>query len=69
MNKSEILKSIKESLLNTTKARNSMGCSENWYNSYYCVGMTFSTDELEEMSEKELHNLIRLANNIADALY
>lgn len=26
----------------TTTARNSMGCSENWYNSYYAIKETFS---------------------------
>ena len=69
MNKSEILKSIEESLLNTTEARNRMGCSENWYNPFYCIGTTFSVDELEEMPEKELLDLLRLADNVTDALY
>ena len=69
MNKIEILESIKQSLLNETEDRNRMGCSENWYNPFYCIGMTFSMDELEEMSDKELFDLLRLANNVTDALY
>ena len=67
MTKEEIINGIKN--VGTTTARNSMGCSENWYNSYYAIKMTFSMEEIEDMSEKELNNLIKLANNIAEGLY
>lgn len=30
---------------------------------------TFSYNEIEQMSEKEISNLIKLAKNIQDALY
>ena len=52
-----------------TTARNSMGCSENWYNSYYAMKETFSIEEIEYMSDLEINNLLRLANNIAEGLY
>ena len=52
-----------------TDARNSMGCSENWYNAYYAIKSTFPVDEILSMSEKEIENLVKLADNIGDALY
>lgn len=52
-----------------TAARNRMGCSENWYNPYYAIKQTFSTDEIERMTNKEVENLVRLANNLGMALY
>lgn len=67
MTKEEIINAIKN--VGTTTARNSMGCSENWYNSYYAIKMTFSMEEIESMSENELNNLIKLADNIAEGLY
>ena len=53
----------------TTTARNSMGCSENWYNSYYAIKETFSVEEIQSMSNKEIENLVKLADEIAEALY
>lgn len=53
----------------TTKARNSMGCSENWYNSYYAISNTFSIEEINNMSDTEIDNLVKLADEIAMALY
>lgn len=67
MTKEEIINGIKNVKL--TNARNSMGCSENWYNSYYAIKMTFSMEEIENMSEKELNNLVKLGNAISDGLY
>lgn len=67
--------SVKERLLEycnkpiTTEARNGMGCSENWYNPYFAINETFSIEEITLMSEKEIDNLIALADNIADGLY
>ena len=52
-----------------TTARNSMGCSENWYNSYYAMKETFTREEIESMSDAEIDSLIKLANNIAEGLY
>ena len=53
----------------TTDARNRMGCDENWYNPYYAIKETFSIDEIQSMSNKEIDNLVRLADEIGLALY
>lgn len=53
----------------TVNARNSMGCDENWYNSYYAISHTFSRKEIEAMSEKEVSDLIKLGDTIAEYLY
>jgi hypothetical protein len=53
----------------TTTMRNSMGCSENWYNAYYAIKETFTIDEIQNMSEKEIENLVKLADAIGEALY
>ena len=67
MTKEEIINNIKN--VKTTTARNSMGCYENWYNCYYAIKETFTMEEIESMSEKELNNLVKLADNIAEGLY
>lgn len=53
----------------TTNARNRMGCSENWYNAYYAIKETFSIEEIQSMTDKEIENLVRLADEIGLALY
>ena len=53
----------------TTDARNRMGCSENWYNAYYAIKNTFSIDEILCMTNKEIENLVKLADEIGMALY
>ena len=67
MTKTEIINAIKN--VGTTTARNSMGCSENWYNPYYAIKMTFTMEEIESMSEGELNNLVKLGENISEGLY
>lgn len=52
-----------------TDVRNSMGCSENWYNAYYAIKETFAIDEIERMTNKEIENLVKLADKIGLALY
>lgn len=52
-----------------TTARNRMGCSENWYDSYYAMKNTFSTDEINAMNESEILNLLKLAEKIQEALF
>lgn len=69
MTKEEIINNIKNTSLVGTSARNSMGCSENWYNVYFSIKMTFSMEEIENMSESELNNLVKLGNTIAEGLY
>lgn len=65
--KEEIIEFIKN--VKTTSARNSMGCSENWYDAYFAISKTFTMEEIEAMSENELNNLIKLGDAIADGLY
>ena len=67
MSKEDLIKAIKE--YTTTNKRNLMGCSEDWYDFVYAIKKTFTIEEIEEMSEKEIEHLITLAKNIAEALY
>ena len=69
MTKEEIINNIKNTSTVETSARNSMGCLENWYNAYCSIKMTFSMEEIENMSENELNNLVKLGNTIAEGLY
>ena len=68
-NKEKILEYIASYKASDKIMRNRMGCNESWYDSYYTIKETFPVEEIESMSEKEVDNLVRLANNIADALY
>ena len=67
MKKEQLLKDI-ESLKETT-SRNSMGCSENWYDYVYAIKQTFTIQEIRSMDELEIEHLIKLAENISDGLY
>lgn len=66
---------LKEKLIERIKnyeksnARNSMGCLEDWYDEAYAMKETFTIEEIENMSETEIQNLLKLANNIQDGLY
>ena len=53
----------------TTLARNRMGCSENWYDTFFSITHTFTIEEIEAMREEELERLHKLAWNIAENLY
>ncbi len=53
----------------TTTARNSMGCSENWYDEFFSITNTFTIEEIAAMSEEELEHLYKLAYTIAENLY
>ena len=53
----------------TTNLRNSMGCSENWYDSYFAMMKTFTKDEILHMSDSEIEHLLKLADNIQENLY
>lgn len=68
-NKEKILEYIASYKSPNKIMRNTMGCNENWYDSYYAIKETFTMEEIESMSENEVDNLVRLGNNIADALY
>lgn len=79
MTKEEILQGIRNCFdkEQANKQRNSMGVSESYYNPYYLVGMCFTDDkkqtvdesELLNLSEKELNNLIKLAEYVGEAFY
>ena len=65
--KEKLLEYIKKPVLIT--ARNSMGCDENWYNSYFAIKETFSIEEINSMSDKEVENLVRLGDSMSEAFY
>lgn len=67
MSKADLLKYLDSPSLSA--ARNSMGCSENWYNPFYAMMETFTREEIEAMSEQEVSNLLKLAERISDGLY
>ncbi len=69
--KEKILNSIKAAIGIDSKSngRNSMGVSENYYNAYYLIGKCFDFNELSKMSEKELKNLLKLADFASDVFY
>lgn len=52
-----------------TTAKNIMCCSENWYNPYWAIMKTFSKKDIEDMSDTEVENLVKLADNISEGLY
>ena len=65
--KEELIAFIKAPVL--TNARNSMGCSENWYNPYFTISQTFSLEEIEKMTEEEISRLYKLADTLSEAFY
>lgn len=66
--KQNILKYISENQeLNIQ--RNRMGCLESWYDPYFAMKETFTYDEIDNMTENEVSNLLKLAYNIQEALY
>lgn len=67
MSKSKILHKI--ATAKPREGRNIMGCPESWYDSYYAIGQTFSRKELDDMTEKELNNLVKLADSMSEAFY
>lgn len=57
---------------NTAKVaegKNRMGCSKCWYDPYYAISQTFTADEVDKIDDKELEDLIKLAEEIQEALY
>lgn len=67
MESGEIIKGIEKLTVQTSK--NSMGCSENWYDFFYAMKETFTLDEIKGMSERECSLFGRLANKIQEGLY
>lgn len=67
MTKQEILETI--DAVQTTNARNFMGCSENWYNPYWAIKQTFTQEELHSFSKNTLLALVKLGTTIGEGLY
>ena len=67
MNKEDLIKKIKDYKISGES--NSMGCMEDWYNYVFAFKQTFSIEEIENMSQKQIDDLIRLATNIQEGLY
>jgi len=67
MEKETILKNIKE--VDRIEGINSMGVSESYYNKYYLTKKCFTEEELNSMNEKELNNIIKLADFAGDVFY
>ncbi len=65
--KRKLLEYISNPVLTT--ARNSMSCDENWYNPYFAIKETFSIEEINSMSDKEVETLVRLGNSMSEAFY
>lgn len=66
MNK-DLLKTILDTKENP--AKNSMGCSESWYNFYFAMKQTFTKEEMERMTDHEVALLKRLHEKTSDGLY
>ena len=67
MDKNKFLELVK--MVQPSNHRNSMGCSENWYNFFYAMKETFSIDELEKMTQHEIDLLDRLHEKVSEGLY
>ena len=67
--KTEILNKIKDALGSPAPGRNSMGCSESYYDAHFMTGKCFTEEELSVMDENCLQNLIKLADFASGVFY
>lgn len=67
MNKEELLKEVRD--VKAVRGRNSMGCSESFYNAFYSMRECFGLEALEKMDEKELNDLYKLADFLSEVFY
>ena len=69
----ETKKEILEKINSPTerKGLNSMGVCESWYNPYFMLRNFFKDKDInpEELTEKELNNLLELADYAGEAFY
>ena len=65
----ELINMYYDNRVNIESIKNSMGCNEAWYDKHYAIAKTFTREEVKAMTDKELNNLLKLANNIQEALY
>lgn len=59
----------KEKLIDFIKNPEKYITINGWYNAQYAITQTFSVEEIQSMTDKEVDNLIRLANEIQLSLY
>lgn len=52
-----------------TNERNSMGCCESWYFPTYAISQTFTEEEVQAMSDREIELLEKFGESMADAFY
>lgn len=64
-----IQEKIKASNKPFTDATNVMGCSENWYNTYYAISHTFTEEEINNFSLETLEALEKLGDRLSEAFY
>lgn len=60
---------IKGSRQGFTRARNSMGCSENWYDPDYAIANTFTDEQIDNFSDETLEALLTLGQSLSEAFY
>ena len=49
--------------------KNSMGCCESWYNEHWAISQTFSEQEVNDMTDREIELLERLGYSMSEAFY
>ncbi len=54
----------KEMIIEYMKNPTIISLKNGWYSAYYAIKETFSIEEVQSMTDKEVNNLIRLANEI-----
>lgn len=64
-----VLEDINNAEYDKSKGFNSMGVSENWYNPHLLIKESFTKEELDSMTERELELLLRLSNSATDIFY
>ena len=52
-----------------TNEKNSMGCNESWYSPTYAISQTFTGEEVQAMSDREIELLEKLGESMAEAFY
>lgn len=67
--KEKLIEYIENFDLSKNTSRNSMGCSELWYDSYFCVMQSFTLDEIKSFNELEIEHLLKVAETVSEGLY
>lgn len=64
-----VIEQIRSGEVERSGDRNRMGCSESWYDPAYAITHTFSREEIDNMTDRDLEMFIRLAMEIGEGLY